>query len=68
MAYSAGKSKSYEKNETNYFYGMAVMAIFVSSCKKEEVEPDNGAHLLTNAVSASGWGYDNTTVEGGGGC
>ena len=47
---------------------ITIMAIFVSSCKKEEVEPDNGAHLLTNAVSASGWGYDNTTVEGGGGC
>ncbi len=40
------------------------MAIFVSGCKKEALEPSNTNYVLSGTVALADWGYDNTTVDG----
>ena len=48
------------------FMGIAIMAIFVSSCKKEKIQApmDTNSSPEEQVVAKSDWGYDNTTVKG----
>jgi len=45
------------------FMGMAIMAIFVSSCKKEEEELLKDQTMQVSNRDLSNWGYDCSNVE-----